>query len=70
MNISGTKDLYRKQYLDLGTRSLVDLLNAEQEYHQARVEVLNSELDLKASQIECAYSQGLLSAGFNVLALN
>lgn len=70
VNISGTKDLYRKQYLDLGTRSLVDLLNAEQEYHQARVEVLNSELDLKASQIECAYSQGLLSAGFNVPALN
>lgn len=70
VNLNGTKDLYRKQYLDLGTRSLVDLLNAEQEYHQARVEVLNSELDLKALQIECAYSQGLLSAGFNVPVLN
>lgn len=69
-NLNGTKDLYKKQYLDLGTRSLVDLLNAEQEYHQARVEVLNSELDLKASQIECAYSQGLLSEGFNLPVLN
>lgn len=69
-NIDGTKELYRKQYLELGTRSLVDLLNAEQEYHQARVDVLNSELDLKTAQIECAYSQGLLSVGFNIPVLN
>lgn len=68
-NITGTKDLYKKQYVDLGTRSLVDLLNAEQEYHQARVDVLNGELDLKVSQIECAYLQGFLGSGFDVVAL-
>ncbi|NNG64971.1 TolC family protein, partial [Pseudomonas fragi] len=34
-SISETRDLYRQQYLELGTRPLLDLLNAEQEIHQA-----------------------------------
>lgn len=69
-NIKGTKDLYKKQYLDLGTRSLVDLLNAEQEYHQAKVEVVNNELDLLLTQLDCAYYQGLLRQEFNISYLN
>lgn len=35
-SIRATRDLYRQQYLQLGTRSLLDLLNAEQEYHTVR----------------------------------
>lgn len=69
-NISGTKGLYKKQYLDLGSRTLVDLLNSEQEYHQARVDVLNSEFDKKALQIECAYTKGLLANSFGLAGIN
>lgn len=69
-NISGTKALYKKQYLELGSRSLVDLLNAEQEYHQARVDAVNNEFDQKELLIECAYLQGLLEEGFDVANLN
>ncbi|BBL35709.1 hypothetical protein Nstercoris_01984 [Nitrosomonas stercoris] len=68
-NIEGTKELYKKQYLDLGTRTMVDLLNAEQEYHQARVDVMNYVFDMKVLQVECAFMQGLLAHGFDVAAL-
>lgn len=37
-SIDATRALYRQQYLQLGTRSLLDLLNAEQEYHSARID--------------------------------
>lgn len=67
-NIHGTKDLYRRQYVDLGTRSLLDLLNAEQEHHQARVELANNELDLLQAQVDCAFHQGMLARTFGVAA--
>jgi adhesin transport system outer membrane protein len=69
-NISGTKGLYKKQYLDLGARTMVDLLNAEQEFHQAQVDVVNTEFDKKALQTECAYTKGLLAAQFNLGVIN
>ncbi|WP_179127149.1 TolC family protein, partial [Salmonella enterica] len=31
-----TRELYQQQYLDLGSRPLLDVLNAEQEVYQAR----------------------------------
>lgn len=68
-NLKGTKGLYRKQYLDLGTRSLVDLLNAEQEYHQAQVDVVTNELDLLLVQLDCAYYLGLLAKELQVSEL-
>jgi adhesin transport system outer membrane protein len=36
-SIAETRDLYREQY-KLGTRSILDLLNAEQEYYQAALD--------------------------------
>lgn len=61
-----TRDLYRQQYLDLGTRSLLDLLNAEQEYHQARIEHNNNQNDMHRMQIECLYSTGRLREAFDL----
>lgn len=37
-SINATRALYRQQYLQLGTRTLLDLLNAEQEYNSARID--------------------------------
>lgn len=59
-NLRNTKELYKKQYLELGTRTLVDLLNSEREYHQAQVEVVNNQFDIIQAQLDCAFYQGKL----------
>ena len=53
-----TRDLYRQQYIDLGTRTLLDLLNAEQELHQARFNTAHTEHDLRRLGVQCLYSSG------------
>jgi adhesin transport system outer membrane protein len=53
-----TRDLYREQYIELGTRTLIDLLNAEQEIHQAGFDRINSQHDLRKLGIVCMYSSG------------
>lgn len=53
-----TRDLYREQYIELGTRTLIDLLNAEQEIHQAGFDRINSRHDLRKLGIVCMYSSG------------
>lgn len=55
-----TKALYRLQYLEMGTRTLVDLLNAEQELGQARFDAVNSRYDLRRLGIDCLYTMGEL----------
>ncbi|MFC0202821.1 TolC family protein [Novosphingobium soli] len=40
-----TGTLYRLQYLEMGTRTLVDLLNAQQELHQVRFDLVNTRHD-------------------------
>src|SRR5690606_7567100 len=45
-SIELTRDLYQDQYLELGTRTLLDLLNAEQEYQQSRITQANNRYDL------------------------
>lgn len=64
VSISETRDLYRQQYLDLGTRSLLDLLNAEQEIHQSRFDRQNTISDLRRLQIDCLYNTGELRDAF------
>lgn len=53
-----TGKLYRLQYLDMGTRTLVDLLNAEQELQQARFDSVNTAHDLRRLQLDCLYYSG------------
>lgn len=63
-SIAETQEIYRKQYISLGTRSLLDLLNTEQEVHQARMEKHNTEQDLKRLQIDCLYNTASLRSTF------
>lgn len=65
-NLQGTRELYKRQYLDLGSRSLVDLLNSEQEFHKAQVDVVNNKLDIIQTQLDCAYYHGQLEAYFDI----
>lgn len=57
-NMTETGRLYRLQYLEMGTRTLVDLLNAEQELHQARFDAVNTEHDLRRLGLDCLYYSG------------
>jgi adhesin transport system outer membrane protein len=63
-SLARTRTLYRQQYLDLGTRSLLDLLNAEQEYQQARMERTNNQYDLWRMQVDCLHGTARLREVF------
>ncbi|PYG97168.1 channel protein TolC, partial [Arthrobacter stackebrandtii] len=45
VSIQEARMLYGRQYLDLGTRPLLDLLNAEQEIYQSRFELAGTRSD-------------------------
>ena len=62
-----TRDLYREQYLQLGTRSLLDLLNAEQEFHGARFEQAESVHEVQRLAVECLYQSGRLREAFGLV---
>lgn len=57
-SMAETGKLYRLQYLEMGTRTLVDLLNAEQEFHQVRFELVNTVHDLRRLQVDCLFASG------------
>jgi adhesin transport system outer membrane protein len=63
-NITEARELYGHQYLELGTRPLLDLLNAEQEIHQARFDLTNTQADLQRLEIDCLYNSGGLRRAF------
>lgn len=58
-SMAETGRLYRLQYLDMGTRTLVDLLNAEQELHQIRFDLVNSRYDKWRLESECLFYTGV-----------
>lgn len=61
-----TRDLYQQQYLSLGTRPLLDLLNAEQEIHQSRLDRQNTISDLRQLQASCLFHTGQLRRIFSL----
>jgi outer membrane protein, adhesin transport system len=61
-----TRDLYQKQFLDLGTRTLLDVLNADQELHAARFDEINTRFDIYKLNVECAYAAGRLRDVFEL----
>lgn len=63
-SIARTQELYRHQYLSLGTRTLLDILNTEQEIFQTQVDKQNTLFDLRNLQINCLYSVGGLRDAF------
>ena len=60
-----TRDVYRVQY-EIGQRSLLDLLNTENEVAQAQRLKLNSAADLSQAQIRLLVLAGRLSSGFAI----
>jgi len=58
-SMNETGRLYRLQYLDMGTRTLVDLLNAEQELHQVRFDLVNTRYDIRRLQVDCLFHSGV-----------
>lgn len=61
-----TRDLYQQQYLDLGTRTLLDLINAELEIHAIAVESANTEHDLRKLGVSCIYGSGRARQAFAI----
>lgn len=61
-----TRDLYRTQYVELGTRTLLDLLNADQELHAARFDISNIQYDLHRLNIDCAFNGGRMREAFSL----
>ena len=59
-----TRELYQQQYLDLGSRPLLDVLNAEQEVYQARFAELQTQNQLRQLQLNCLYNTGSLRQAF------
>lgn len=53
-----TRELYQQQYLELGARPLLDVLNAEQEVYQARFTRQQTESQLRTLQLDCLYNTG------------
>src|SRR5690606_36530721 len=60
-----TRNLYRRQYVELGTRTLLDLLNAEQELHQAQFDMVNTTHDLRRLNVDCLFESGMARAAFS-----
>lgn len=57
-SITDTRGLYREQYLSLGTRSALDLLNAEQEIAQAAFDVAQNQHDLWSALVNYIEASG------------
>lgn len=65
-SINATRDLYKQQYLQLGTRSLLDLLNSEQEYHNARVDQAQGMHAQYRLALQCLYFSDRLRSAFGL----
>lgn len=61
-----TRELYQQQYLDLGSRPLLDVLNAEQEVFQARFAELQTQSQLRQLQLSCLYNTGRFREAFGL----
>jgi adhesin transport system outer membrane protein len=55
-----TRALYRTQYTELGTRTLLDLLNAEDDYHSARHDAVSVGYDFNTLALDCVRNSGEL----------
>jgi len=59
-----TRELYQDQYLQLGTRPLLDVLNSEQEIYQARFTEQQTISQIHTLQLDCLYSTGFMRSAF------
>lgn len=61
-----TRELYQQQYIDLGSRPLLDVLNAEQEVFQARFTQQQTTGQLHQLQLNCLYNTGRMRHMFDL----
>lgn len=64
VSIENAREAYRKQY-DIGQRTLLDLLDTENEYFQAKRSLANAEYDLKLAHVRTYAGQGELLSKIN-----
>ena len=62
----GARRLYREQYQAAGARSLLDLLNHEQEIYQARADLVAAQHDLWLAQLRDLHASGRLRQVFDL----
>lgn len=65
-SITHTRELYWDQYLSLGTRTVLDLLNAEQEGSQSLEDLANARHDLMIAQLGALVASGRARAAFRL----
>jgi adhesin transport system outer membrane protein len=65
-NMRETGRLYRIQYLEMGTRTLVDLLNAEQELQQVRFQAVDTRQNLRRLEVDCLFLSGRMRDAFRL----
>lgn len=68
--ITETRALYREQYLALGNRNVLDLLNAEQEISRAEMDLINARRDLWAAAVDYIVLAGVAREAFGITTLN
>lgn len=59
-----TRALYRDQYLQLGTRPLLDLLNVSQEIYQAKFSQARTLMQLRLLDLDCLLNTGEIRKAF------
>jgi len=60
-----TRDLYMLQYVNLGNRSFSDLISAESEIHQTRINIVNDSFTVVTANVECVYQSGNILKEYN-----
>jgi len=65
-DIVKTQELYRQQYLSLGTRTLLDILNTEAEIFQSLFDIKNDSYEIQRLQVDCLHSVAGLRDAFAV----
>ncbi len=58
--LSETRELYRRQYLEMGTRQLSELLDVEEEYYGRQAELVELRSELSADRLDCAVRSRVL----------
>lgn len=58
--LSKTRDLYRSQYFDLGTRQLPELLDNEEEYYGRQAELAELRSEIALDRLKCAVRSRVL----------
>lgn len=64
--MSQTRKLYETQYIDLGTRTLLDLLNSAQELHAVRLDLRNVRHDIHTLSVDCLFNLGTIRDAFSL----